>query len=146
MENKDALSKTNGNVELHRETSLVEELSNVGSAIQDYWNLVKQYSNTYLTCLGFNGINDPRLKVMSNNDGAVAVETENYETIHLFIKNTCGPNGWEEVMQARTTKREIEGVGGGTTFFATLNPQEHGEVLQAIKNNKVKLIKKRFWP
>lgn len=133
-------------IQVSKKSSLVEELANVGSLIQESWSLCKQYSDIYISSLGFNDINDPKLKVMYDNDGAIAVETKNYGTIHLFIKNTCGPNGWQTVMQARTTQSKVEGIGGGTRFFAILNPQEHFEVLQAINNNKLKLVKKTIWP
>jgi hypothetical protein len=84
------------------------------------------------------GLSDPDLEDLDDLDSGICVPT-NYGYVWLLPKNTCGaPYGatWTLLLQARPAYREIVGVGGGTTFIATLESYEREEVLEAIRKGQ----------
>ena len=116
-------------------------LANGKAQDSEQWRIAQKQSSDYAKALG---IGQSEIEGMGCKNIAI-----NVGGCVIIPKNVCGvPHGgtWTNVLQARLTDGSQFSVGGGTTYFTTLDDSMHKAIIQLLQAEEYKISANHLWP
>lgn len=117
--------------------------------ILEQWDVVERQSAEYVDALS---LDRDDIQEMGNQGLVVRVVVQvNNVSVEIFAKCVCTPHndgrasfggdtpGWKTILQARLPEDEQFSTGGGTTYFTTLPPDIHQQVMEKLREEEYEL-------